>query len=379
MRRRLTVTQRQTITKATCLLLGIALLASVFYAIPYVARALPRPNTRKAYSIFGGTTVMAEEKPSFSLGLGISNSQKPEIDELEESQSTPSEESTQPEESNPPENEPEPEIPTQPGDNDLPVFSNNLSWYSIGEKAELNLINKTNFEVDLNDYLKKSFPVKGTIPKNSPLVLIVHTHGTESYLNSGKEYYSPDEPFRSEKKEKTVVHIGDVLETELISLGIPVLHDETMYDKNDYSHSYINAQKGITKILSENPSIKFVIDIHRDSVFDASGRNIKPLTTIEGKKCAQLMLVVGTNQGGANHPNWRENLTVATHLQQKMNNLYPTLARPINLRTSAFNQALTKGSLILEVGSCGNTVEEAENAIMFFAKAYAKIIKENMG
>lgn len=372
MRRRLTVTQRQALTKLACLVLGIALLFSVFYAIPQIVKTLPRPNARTAYAIFGGTTVMAEEKPSFSLGSGILTSHEPEISEPEESLPEP------PVESAPPENEPEPEIPKQPGKDDLPVFANNLCWYSIGEKAELNLLNKTDFKVDLNDYLKKSFPIKGNIPQNEPLVLIVHTHGTESYLASGQDYYSPDEPFRSENKEKTVVHIGEALKTNLESFGIPVLHDETMYDKGDYSHSYINAQKGITKILSENPSIKFVIDLHRDSVFDSSGRNIKPLTTIDGKKCAQLMFVVGTNQGGTYHPNWRENLTVATHLQSKMNALYPTLARPINLRTSAFNQALTKGSLILEVGSCGNTLEEAENAITLFARCYAETIKENM-
>lgn len=372
MRRRLTVTQRQAITKTVCLLLGIVLLASVFYAIPQVVKTLPRPNAKKINSIFGGTKVMAEEIPNLSLGSGLQMSIEPEIIEPEPMPSEP------PEESLPPENEPEPEIPSSPSKDDLPVFSNNLSWYSVGEKAELNLINKTDFNVNLNDYLKKSFPITGTIPKNSPLVLIVHTHGTESYLESGKEYYSPDEPFRSENKEKTVVHIGEVLKNELESLGIPVLHDETMYDKGDYSHSYINAQKGIKKILEKTPSIRFVIDLHRDSVFDSSGRNIKPLTTIEGKKCAQLMLVVGTNQGGTYHPNWQSNLTVATHLQHTMNELYPTLARPINLRTSAFNQALTKGSLILEVGSCGNTIEEAENAIKLFARSYAETIKGNM-
>ena len=109
-------------------------------------------------------------------------------------------------------------------------------------------------------------------------------------------------------------------------------------------------------------------------MFDSNGNNIKPLANINGKDCAQLMLVVGTNEAGAVHPNWRDNLTFATHLQQSMNETYPTLARPINLRTSAFNQALTSGSVLLEVGSCGNTVEEAENAITLFADVYAKLL-----
>ncbi len=373
MKRRLTVTQRQAITKYFCLLLGIVMLALAFYAIPFIAKSTPKLGGKTARAIFGGTTVLAEGKPLFSLSAGGS---VPEFNTAPEP--VPPETDTSPEPV-PPEEEPEPEIPSAPSDEAaIPVFSNNLCWYSIGEKAELNLLNKTKFSVNLNDFLKKSFPIKGTIKKSKPLVLIVHTHGTESYLPSGRDYYLPTEAFRSHEKAKTVVHIGEVLKNELESLGIPVLHDETMYDKNDYSKSYTNANKGIKKILSENPSIKFVIDLHRDSVFDATGRNIKPLTTIDGKKCAQLMLVVGTNQGGANHPNWRDNLTVSTYLQSKLNELYPTLARPINLRTSAFNQMHTRGSVILEVGSCGNTIEEAENSAIIFAKAYAEMIKENM-
>ena len=92
--------------------------------------------------------------------------------------------------------------------------------------------------------------------------------------------------------------------------------------------------------------------------------NIKPVTEIDGKKCAQLMLVMGTNAMGIPHPRWRDNLTFAAYLQKQMNDMYPTLARPVNLRTAEFNQSYTKGSIILEVGSCGNTIEEAEKLLI---------------
>lgn len=361
MKRKLTVMQRQAILKWFCLLLSAAIFVGAFMAVPYIVRAIPHASSINSRSLYRDAEAVGSGVPTFALGAGdFGEESEPLID---------------------PEGEFEPETPIPiptPGEYDLPVFSNNLSWYESADEAVLNIINKTKFSVDLPSLLKKDFPIKGSIPDEEPLVLIIHTHGSESYLENGYGFYSPKETFRSLDEDKTVVHIGAVLCEKLNSLGINTIHDKTMYDQTDFNRSYNYSREGIKKALAEHPTIKFVIDLHRDSVFDSSGRNIKPLTTLNGKECAQLMLVVGTNEGGSDHPNWRDNLTFATHLQQKMNDLYPTLARPINLRSAAFNQALTKGSVILEVGSCGNTIEEAENAILLFAQAYASIIKENL-
>ncbi len=374
MKRRLTVTQRQAILKGFCLLLSAAVLLGVFMAVPYMVRAIPRISGTGSRSVLSGTEAMGEGIPVFALGAG---------DQADKETPTEPEQNYAPE-SEPDdllggEYEPEEEIPTPtPGANDLPVFSSNLAWYEYGEKATLNMINRTKYSVDLPSFLKRAFPIKGNIPEEDPLVLIIHTHGSESYLDAGYDFYSPSETFRSRNESETVVHIGEVLCDKLNSLGINTIHDKTMYDQIDFNKSYNYSREGIKKALEKYPSIRFVIDLHRDSVFDGNNNNVKPLAVLNGKKCAQLMLVVGTDQGGAEHPNWRDNLTFATHLQQKMNDFYPTLARPINLRTAAFNQALTKGSVILEVGSCGNTIEEAENAILLFAQAYASLIKENL-
>lgn len=266
----------------------------------------------------------------------------------------------------------------EPGEDDLPVFSKNLCWYADASAAALYVINRTGYSIDLADYLKKAYPVTGEIPSDGePLVLIVHTHGSESYLKKGYEFYSSDETFRSTDEENTVVHIGEVLCGRLNELGVPTLHDSTMYDTVDFNKSYVFSRAGIIQALTEHPSIKYVIDLHRDSIFSSDSENIKPVTEIENKKCAQIMIVAGTDEGGAEHPDWKSNLTVAAYLQQKLNTLYPTLARPVNIRSAAFNQALAKGSLLLEVGSCGNTIEEAENAILFFAEAYSQMIKEH--
>ena len=344
-------------------MLSAVLLASVFVAIPYIVRAIPRVSGSMRRPLLQGTSAMGSGTPQYTLGTGenVGEESLPESDEPIG------------------EYEPEAPIPTpEAGENDLPVLSSNLAWYRCDETPMLNIINRTKYNVSLDEYLKKPFPIDCAIPESEPLVLIIHTHGSESYLENGFDFYSPDETFRSTDESRGVVHIGEVLCEKLNSLGINTVHDKTMYDAEDFNKSYAYSREGIKAMLEKYPTIRFVIDLHRDSVFDSNERNVKPLTTLNGKDCAQLMLVVGTDEGGSAHSGWRDNLTFATQLQQKMNDLYPTLARPVNLRSAAFNQALTSGSLILEVGSCGNTVEEAENAVLLFAQAYAGLLKENL-
>lgn len=358
-RRKLTISQRQALLKWGCLLLSAVMVVSVFCAIPVIAGAIPMFSASSARSLLADNEALGGETPAFALGNGNFEFLSAETTQGEF--------------------EPETPIPIpEPGEYDLPVLSSNICWYNAGDEPSLNIINRTSFDVNLNDYLKKTFPISGVLPSDEPLVLIVHTHGSESYLDNGYDYYSPEETFRSLDESKTVVGIGDMLCEKLNSLGIKTVHDRTMYDTTEFNKAYNYSREGIKKALADYPSIRFVIDLHRDSIFDANDRNVKPLTTINGKDCAQLMIVVGTNEGGSNHPNWRNNLTFATHLQQRLNDMYPTLARPINLRSSAFNQALATGSILLEVGACGNTVEEAENAISLFAESYASLIKQHL-
>ncbi len=361
MKRRLTLKQRQTILKFGCLFLSVIMFIGSLVAIPFIVKALPR---------LGGTDPMGllKDKPDglpvFALGGGDFEYSFEEDDSTPETSDEISQEVS--------------EIPPKPTPNedDLFVTAGNLCWYEIGEEPELNLNNNTSYSVDLKEYLQKEFPIKSEIT-NQPLVLIIHTHGTESYLPTGYDFYSPDEDFRSEDERETVVHIGEVLSERLWELGIPNYHDKTMYDLNSFNDAYYNSYEGMKQALEKFPSIKYIIDLHRDSVFDTNGNNIKPLTQIEGEDCAQLMLVVGTD-GYGTHPNWRQNLVFATYLQNKINQDYPTLARPLNLRNSGFNQSASMGGIILEAGSCGNTVEEVERSIWYFARSFSELLKEQM-
>lgn len=367
MKRRLSNTQRQAVKKTLFLILALAVFLSALAAIPYLASLIPRFSATATRTLLKDAKITPQSVPTFAFGSG----EEPEktndgIENLDQSVA-------------PSQTEPDPETPPPPQrqEGDLPVFSDNLCWYDADEAPTLDLINRTKYDIDLDDYLTRDFPVSAKIT-DSPLVLIVHTHGSESFLPDRQDFYSPDEDFRSLTEEETVVGIGDTLCERLNQLGIPTIQDKTMHDIPDYNSAYVSSADAIKKILAENPTIKFVIDLHRDSVFDANGNNVKPVTDINGKDCAQLMLVVGTDQMGIAHPNWRDNLTFATYLQKEMNDTYPTLARPVNLRIQEFNQSYTKGSLILEVGSCGNTLQEAENAVTLFAECYAELLKTQL-
>ncbi|OGO87377.1 MAG: hypothetical protein A2Y15_06385 [Clostridiales bacterium GWF2_36_10] len=346
------------IKKYSLLILSLIVIVSVFLSIPSIAKALPTSlvgvlteNSKIEESLPAVessdderlTSLMGE---AFSAVLGYDYESEPPIPSLENLEGA--------------------EF----------VSAVNLCWYSEEDIPELHLINRTNFEVDLFDYTDLEFPIDNDI-YSEPLVLIVHTHGTESYLPKGVNYYTSRNTFRSEKEEETVVAVGTVLADSLNSKGIITIHDTTMYDKENFSSAYSNSKAAAAATLLKYPSIKYIIDLHRDAIFTAKGVNQKPITKINEDQCAQVMLVVGTNQGGAIHPNWDDNLTVAVNLQKILNEDYPTLMRPICLRTASFNQQLSPGSILVEIGSCGNTIEEAKNAAKYFAASFAEMIYSN--
>lgn len=263
-------------------------------------------------------------------------------------------------------------------ENAVPIISCDLSSPSP-------YINTTKYTIDVEEARNTAFPSKTKTEGEAPLVLVLHTHGTESYFEdksnlSGfsegdiKGYFIQGETvFRTENPEKSVVQVGKVFSETLIAEGIPTLHCTVMHDKDDFNDAYANSAETVRKMLSEYPSIQYVIDLHRDSVVRGDSY-VKSLTTIENTPSAQVMAVVGTNQNGR-HPNWKQNLVVALGLKDAMDTLYPTLSRSLYLRTSRFNQEFLPGCILLEVGSCGNTLEEAETAARFSAKAFSYMLK----
>ena len=228
----------------------------------------------------------------------------------------------------------------------------------------MNIINDTSFEPDIAALMNEDMNLR--LPMDGYQILIIHTHGSEAYTPDAMDYYEPTDPGRTEDKSFNVIRVGDELASALEAKGLKVLHDRGIYDYPSYMGSYNSSMEAIEGHLSENPEIALVIDLHRDAL-GSDNVVYKTMAQVGGEPASQLMMLIGTGENGLYHPSWRENLKLALHLQSELVGKYPTLARPISLKKERYNQHLTTGSLILEVGSSGNTLREALCAVKLYA------------
>ena len=244
---------------------------------------------------------------------------------------------------------------------------------TAGEETpwEPEILNETAYTPDLS---LSAFPPLQPEPGDGPRVLIVHTHTSEAYLPDEQYFYVPDDNDRTLDPRYNVTAVGDRAEALLTDAGIGVLHDRTVNDYPSYSGSYSRMLDILEGTLAENPGIRVVLDIHRDALYHPDGSRLALRTEIEGKSAAQVMLVVGTDGGGLPHGNWRENLAFALAIQRAADIRYPGLMRPVNLRNSRFNQHVSPGALIVEVGSSGNTLGEALYGAELFTRALLDVL-----
>ena len=196
-------------------------------------------------------------------------------------------------------------------------------------------------------------------------------------MPDGATCQPPESTQRSTDISENIVAVGGVMAELLNEAGIPTIHCEIMHDLESYQNSYNYAADTIQKYLSQYPSIQYVFDVHRDAINRTGGDIVKPVSLIDGRVAAQVMLLVGTNEKGADHPDWNENLTVAVNLQDRLTRSYANFARPINIRGASFNEQFTPGSLLIEIGSSGNTLSEAKYAAELLTYSIIDMIKEN--
>ena len=210
-----------------------------------------------------------------------------------------------------------------------------------------------------------------TVPE--PTVLILHTHTTESYTKTTEDY-EESSAYRTLDENYNMLSIGDAVGQALAEGGITVIHDRLIHDYPSYNGSYSDARKAIAAYLEEYPSIQLVLDLHRDAADTGSGQ-LRTCATLEGRQIAQLMLVMGTNAAGLTHPDWQENLSLALKLHTVLEQQAPGIMRPLVLRSQRFNQDLSPGALLVEVGAAGNTHAEALAAAEQLAKAILTLAK----
>ena len=193
---------------------------------------------------------------------------------------------------------------------------------------------------------------------DKPQVLIMHTHTTESYFPFEGEYYDKTYSSRSTDNSQNMVAVGEKIKTKLQEYGISVLHDKTQHDYPSYNGSYDRSAVPVKEYLKKYPSIKIVLDVHRDAIISGDTATA-PIAEINGKTAAQVMIINGCANDNINYPDFFKNLSFAADLQNQLEMDYQGLTRPLLFDYRKYNQHLTTGSILLEVGGHANTLEQA--------------------
>ena len=217
-------------------------------------------------------------------------------------------------------------------------------------------------------------PLPFAIEKDSaaPQVLIMHTHATEDYRLSAGLWFTPGDGARSTDRSINMCAVGRVMADTLNAAGICTLHDETLNDYPSYTGSYANSRAVVQQYLARYPSIKVVLDVHRDAIETESGSRYAPVCTVDGRQAAQVMIICGCDNGTTVQlPGWRQNLRFAAAWERSMEGMYPGFTRPVLFSYRFYNQDLTTGSLLIEIGGHGNNLNEALYAGQLAAKGLA--------
>lgn len=227
-------------------------------------------------------------------------------------------------------------------------------------EADAQLIQVSNFSpygVDIPAMLQTE--LNWDLTQGQPQVLILHSHATESYTRTAQSYYEPSAAYRTLDNRYNMIRVGEALKEALEAKGIGVIHDTTLHDHPLYSDAYINSREAVQQWQAQYPSISLVIDLHRDAAGETAAGQLKTSAVVNGEASAQLMIVVGSNAGGRIHPNWKDNMALAAKLHAQLEKRFPGICRPISFRTERFNQDLSPGALLIEVGAAGDTLEQA--------------------
>ena len=237
---------------------------------------------------------------------------------------------------------------------------------SFSGEEDVKLYYAAKIQPDISGLLAK--PLEWDLTGEEPTVLILHTHTTESYSRRG-ENYKETSAWRTLDEGFNMISIGKLVAGILEEHGISVIQDEQIHDYPTYSGSYVRARKSLRELLKEYPGIRLVLDLHRDAAGEG-GSQMRTLAEVDGEASAQLMVVIGTN-----HENYEENLSLGLKLHAVLEQRSPGIMRPLQLRGQRFNQDLSTGALLIEVGAAGNSHGEARLAAAQLAEAIVTLAR----
>jgi len=259
--------------------------------------------------------------------------------------------------------------PRELGEDEFPIMELNAA-----PAGGIFINNETNFDIIIDDFLNR--PLSFDFSVSEPKILIIHTHTTEAFTPPDVMWYHISNNKRSHDPTQNVVRVGEEFLRVFRENGIQAVHATAVHDYPSFSGSYQAALATIQQYKQRYPSIQLVLDVHRDAIIRECGTKIKLVNEIEGQTAAQIMFVVGTNAGGLQHEYWRDNLALVIQMQDRILSNHPSLARPINLRRERFNQHATPGSMLIEIGTSGNTLDEALLAARYTALSMVELFKD---
>ncbi len=252
-----------------------------------------------------------------------------------------------------------------------PVFQKSI----VSEN--LSITNSTDYEIDTSALISSQVIYSST--GEEPKILVMHTHACETYSDENGIGAGENGGYRTVDNSRNVTAIGEIIVQQLTEAGVSAVHDKTLCDSPAYNNSYKKALGLIEWYKHHYPSIEFVFDIHRDAVTDKDSTPVKLIYEKSEIPCAQAMIVCGTDAMGLWHPRWKANLTLGLKIQNSLEKNHPGFMRPLNLRRERFNMHMTPGSLIFEVGTHANTLEEAKNAAMILSEGIIEVVTNQAG
>jgi stage II sporulation protein P len=209
----------------------------------------------------------------------------------------------------------------------------------------------------------------------SPEILIVHTHTTEAFQPTDSDTYDRSYQARCFDPEQSIVAVGTAIAEQLAAAGFGVIHDGTIHDSPVYDDAYARSADVIRQTIAEYPTIKVVLDIHRDAIADSDAL-IAPVVSAEGKDAAQVMIIAAVDSPDYPVPNFWQNFRFASLLQQQFEADAPGITRPILFDYCQYNEQITPGSLLIEVGAHGNSLDQAVYAGEIVGGSIAQVLNE---
>ena len=251
-------------------------------------------------------------------------------------------------------------------DYSLPKTKKELSYKLLTSKL-------INYKENTLNYLNKNLRQKKTIPvikeeSKDPLIYIYNTHQTEEYETSTILDYSI-------KPTVTITNyiLEEIFNKNKLYTYIEESNIKEILNKNswNYSYSYKATRILLEQRKQEYPTLKYFIDIHRDSI-----TKDKTTININNKSYAKILFLIGLE-----NPNYQENLSFTEKLNNLINQKYPNLSKGIYKKggpgvNGVYNQDFSKYLILVEMGGYQNTPIEVLNSSLALAECFMEVINE---